>query len=231
MKPFVCINVIVFGSALGALFPNLGAQYTSSDQCLITYGGENQKRSVTGNVNTECGGGWHSAPWGNWGVTSNYGHVQDGNQFPGYHLGTPTGTNRRIWQWNSCTAFHPTPNGQRSTRGVATHGSRIHRIPLSCFSSNIFLPAPSTLGCTVAPRTWTMGNNFMSLYELDWDGNDFITTLYFPATSISMSCNYYGCSSKKSDWVSPSRSTKPLTGVRAELRTKVFARFQTACAW
>lgn len=24
----------------------------------------------------------------------------------------------------------------------------------------------------------------MSLYELDWDGNDFITTLYFPSTSV-----------------------------------------------
>lgn len=229
MRSAIHTILIVFAMA-GSVTCDLAAQ--PSDQCIITYTGQNRNRSVSsgGLIGTECGGGWHDGPWGNWGVTSNYGHVQDGNQFPGHHPGIAFGTGRRIWEWNSCTTLHPVQGGQRSTRGIATHGSRTHRIPLSCGGSPIF-PLPSPQGCNAGPRSWGASNNFMSLYELDWDGNDFITTLYFPSTSVSLNCNYYGCTGGTSGWVGVSRSTNPRTGVDADMRSKASARYQSGCMW
>lgn len=232
MKPILRTILSFIGLAGGGVC-GLAAQTTPGDHCIVTYTGQNQNRTIAADseIAAECGGGWHTAPYGNWGVTSNYGHVQDSVQFPGHHPGRATATQRRIWEWNSCPVLYPEPNGQRSTRGVATHGARIHRIALGCGGDSIFFPIPSSQGCNAAPRTWNMNNNFMSLYELDWDGNDFITTLYFPTTRISMNCNYYGCADGTSEWVEISRSTEISSGVDAEMRTKVSARYQPGCVW
>ena len=61
----------------------------------------NDARLVHGPVNVECGGasdGWHSEPFGNWGVDSPYGRKRDGYQFSGWH------SDDGWLQWNSCTS-------------------------------------------------------------------------------------------------------------------------------
>ena len=50
----------------------LVAQGFGEEACVITLKGQNRSRTVAGAVNKECGEGFHSAPWGNWGVDSNY---------------------------------------------------------------------------------------------------------------------------------------------------------------
>lgn len=37
----------------------------------------------------------------------------------------------------------------------------------------------------------TFRNNFMELYELDWDGDDYIVRLAFDDLSVTLSCPYY----------------------------------------
>ena len=71
---------------LGVSFSDMWAQ----GFCQFSYTGLTKDRRVMGPVNTECHGDTscistpHSAPFGNWGVTSNYGHKIDGHQFDGW---------------------------------------------------------------------------------------------------------------------------------------------------
>ena len=51
--------------------------------CQVTVSLENQLRRVTGTVMEECPG-IHSAPWGNWGVESDYDSRKDKDQFRGW---------------------------------------------------------------------------------------------------------------------------------------------------
>jgi hypothetical protein len=60
----------------------------------------NAARHVIGEVNAECTPSWHSATWGNWGVSSNFGGVSDADQFRGWKIFGSQG------QWNSCTRDH-----------------------------------------------------------------------------------------------------------------------------
>ena len=64
----------------------------------------NHYRRVFGTIAAECPGSIHSAPFGNWGVASNYGRRYDGNQFAGWKK---DGNTRH---WNSCTT-HFRPDG------------------------------------------------------------------------------------------------------------------------
>ena len=232
----VFYTILIFIAMAGGTVGDLAAQYAMSDKCILTYKGQTRNRTISasGVIRAECGGDLHSAPYGNWGVTSNYGRVKDSNQFPGHHRGRAWRTRERIWQWNSCTTRYPEPNGQRSIIGIATHGRKLHRISVPCAGPNIFIPIPSVEGCNAAPSTWSVHGNFMSLYELDWDGNDFVTTLYFPSTSSATNCSYYQCTGETSTsagWVGVSRSTRPTTGVDAQARVKVSARYQPGCVW
>ena len=238
----------------------LFAQY--SDYCVVELSGENRDRTIGAgaSISTECADGDsvftfipgvglipqvdHSAPFGNWGVSSNYGSPSDGNQFPGWDSGTVTGTSRTNWQWNSCTTLYPPSleNGryynwqnstaQQSVRDTETHGTRIYRIPIDCNDEYNYL-TPSEDGCTdvSVPDSMGVSSNFMSLYELDFDGNDLVTTLYFPGTSATLECTYYGCSEEYSDWVDVTSSTRSYTQVDAQVRTKVSAYYEAACGW
>ena len=218
------------------------------DYCLITYSGENHQRVINAdaNINAECGGDGHSAPFGNWGVTSNYGKARDANQFAGWHKGKVTGTGRSNWQWNSCTTHikyaPPNPayyndNGytsQRSTRGLQSYGEQVHRIPLPCQGDPPIYPLPSLVGCTASsvPSSWSINNNFMSLYELDWNGKTLVTTLCFPKTTVKIkSCNYWGCIAGVSKWEDVSSSTNPGSKVDSQMRMSVTVTYDHGCAW
>ncbi len=228
----------------------LTAQETGlTDYCVAFYTGENHSRIIGNNstIRVECDGDIHSAPFGNWGVTSNFGKVADSNQFPGWKRGRAWRTREEIWQWNSCTGSSGIKYGrgsaryyngdsdspkdyQYSTRGIASPGNRVYRKPIPCEGSSAE-PLPSSNGCKFAFRSWTQPTNFMSLYELDWNGNSLVTTLYYPSITVSLNCDYYGCSEGVSDWQDVSSTTNPVSDVYAQLRMKVYAGYETGCGW
>ena len=74
-------------------------------------------------------------------------------------------------------------------------------------------------------------SNYMSLYELDWDGDDFVTTLYSPAPEVTLS----GCSASHFDdestsWEDVTSSTDPGTGVTAQFRMQIRATRSGCCS-
>src|SRR5690348_8261138 len=80
--------------------------------CRISTSGVNRNRSVTGQIHAECPISIHSVPFGNWGVTSNFGQKQDDHQFQGWCHDTRICDNRGNcrteckdgwYEWNSCT--------------------------------------------------------------------------------------------------------------------------------
>jgi hypothetical protein len=75
-------------------------------------------------------------------------------------------------------------------------------------------------------------NNFMTLYELDSpDSDDLVETLYFPRTSVTLTCTEQGCSEKKTGWVRMTRSSSSTAHVEAELRMTAIAQQQGGCDW
>lgn len=217
------------------------------EYCVIEYAGETRNRTVAGAITGECPGQGifpHSAPFGNWGVTSNYGRKSDGDQFPGWKRGTKVGTNIPNWQWNSCTTHRDYLPGnwkyynannfttQVSSLGVASHGQRQFRVPVDCSGQEF---EPSSNGCAdhSVPTSWSQSNNFMTLYELDLaDRDSLIETLYFPRTTASITgCNRHGCPEKFSNWVGVARSTSSSALVEAEMRMKVSGFLQSNCQW
>src|SRR4051794_18711120 len=80
--------------------------------CRISISGLNRNRSVTGPVHTECPPSFDTAPFGNWGVSSNFGQKQDDHQFQGWchnikvcdNFGICNNVCQDGWyEWNSCT--------------------------------------------------------------------------------------------------------------------------------
>ena len=179
----------------------------------------------------ECSG-WHSAPYGTWGVSSNVGRPVDGGQFDGWnpYCNVPSSTNV---EWNSCSSYRgcsylnfpdfsgtaPYPaNGypftdsyghnnyvplvggnqtcvdQYSPCGPNVYGTVYYNIGVSSVQD---LDGDNILdsgGCKDLDG-YQIGvqNNFMSVYELDWDGNDIVNSLYFPNVWATLSCTADYC--------------------------------------
>ncbi|HEU0004357.1 MAG TPA: hypothetical protein VFS12_00080, partial [Terriglobia bacterium] len=92
------ISVLVFFSSFVQLIPTP----LYAGQCVFQVRMINHNRYAY-KTEQECGV-FHSTPWGNWGVSSNVGVKQDGNQFQGWypqdgHL-----------QWNSCSTGYVHPD-------------------------------------------------------------------------------------------------------------------------
>ena len=121
-----CFRLLVLTFVITTITDVLLAQY-GYEACVVVLKGQNRNRTVAGAVNKECGV-IHDAPWGNWGVNSNYGPVYDGDQFKGWK---PKGVQH---QWNSCTTDRPkfrAPNcdfylgsgcNEQYSNNVVTHG-------------------------------------------------------------------------------------------------------------
>ncbi|MCC6591081.1 MAG: hypothetical protein IT168_30630 [Bryobacterales bacterium] len=193
--------------------------------CRLSVAGLNRERRVIGPVNTECPTQpIHSAPFGNWGVTSNYGGKRDGHQFDGWCHNSMVCDNsgncrtdcRDGWyEWNSCTS-HPSfkaPNctlyndtgctEQKSTQGINVLGTQSIDVRVGCPVDTNNDGTPDEGGCADV-RTYTHTQNFMSLYELDpLTGDELVQTLYFPSTPVPAQCLALGCSATGSDWVNP----------------------------
>ena len=207
------------------------------ESCTVTVTGQNRNRLVNGAVNMECGAGLHSAPFGNWGVRSNYGSVKDTDQFRGWKwLDGPT-TKR---QWNSCTTrvdqyrapdpryyTYPGFRDQRSNDTV-THGTYTYRAR----RRNCRLPVPTNTDCSgMDGYRVNGGTNYMDIYELDWpDSDDFITRLSYRFTSVEFQdCTRNGCPERRTAWQDQYFSRVSSSGVSAQMRMTASATFKSYC--
>jgi len=192
--------------------------------CRLSVAGLNRNRAVIGPVNAECPSPLHSAPFGNWGVTSNFGRRVDGRQFEGWcrdqTITDNTGRNDRVcgdrwFEWNSCTS-HPdfrAPNctlfnseectTQVTTTGVNIVGTQTVEIPVGCPIDVDGDDVPDLGGCADV-STYSHGKNFMSVYELDpLTGDELVQTMIFPEIELPMTCGPLGCPATGSGWFTP----------------------------
>jgi uncharacterized protein (TIGR03437 family) len=233
VTPWRILRLIVAGIGFGTLL--------YGQVCRLSVAGLNQSRRVSGPVHAECRDEVvHTAPFGNWGVTSNYGQKGDSRQFEGWCHDTWTCNNSGacqvrctsgFYEWNSCTdhALYRPPNcslynagdctEQVTTTGVNVHGTKFVEIPVRC-------PSPITpgQGGCLDVREYASGTNFMSLYELDpATPDDLVQTVYFPETKVGLTCDAWGCAPAIGAWVTPSGYDSPASTPRvyAELASVV----------
>ena len=215
--------------------------------CRLSVAGLNRSRKVTGVIHAECPEEiLHSAPFGNWGVSSNYGSKRDGHQFDGWchdsracdNSGTCNTDCRDGWyEWNSCTdnRLYTAPNctlynsnactEQVTATGINVHGTKNVDIPVRCPVDSDGDGVADQGGCKDL-KTYASGVNFMSLYELDpVCCDDLIQTVYFPETVVTLTCDVFGCAPAGSDWVTPTAYDSPSSP------PKVYAELATAVNW
>lgn len=223
----------------------LASASLTAQVCRLSVAGLNRNRRVLGPVAAECPNQpLHSAPFGNWGVTSNYGPKLNGHQFDGWchnsltcdSTGACRTSCRDGWyEWNSCTT-HPLyapPNctlyndanctQQKSTQDVNVLGTQTVDVRVACPVDVDNDGVADTGGCA-GVGTYTHTTNFMSLYELDpVTGDSLIQTLYFPPTPVPTRCSPLGCLPSGSSWVEPNAydSPKERAIVFAELATVI----------
>ena len=230
---------------------SLPAQSTDEESAVIILTGQNRSRTLAGALNVECGYDTepHSAPFGNWGVASNYGEISDTDQFRGWKY---EGGPRTKLHWNSCTtrkSEYQAPNCSyynanscttQASSATVTHGVMAYR------TSSTPCPSPGTVGnergrgCRVFEGVRvSQTSNHMTLYELDgWfggpsgDGHDLVETLYFPGTSLTLTgCTHDGCPERTTGWFDMTSSTSATILVDADLRMKAKATLHGFCDW
>lgn len=205
------LAVLLPGSAFAEYLP-----YCRMDLSL-----SNAQRHVYGTVNTECTFGCpvpnlvHSHKWGNWGVDSNWSSLTDGEQFRGWQTAdTECGGSMFPPQWNSCTSYS-TPGfcADFNWSGCTEQGSTDERDHAYV---SFYYQVNAENGCAdMNGYTLTLTNNFMRLFELDNDGNDFVTELNFPSLATTLSCGSHGsCGTTYSGWAGSNGNPVVATEIR-----------------
>jgi uncharacterized protein (TIGR03437 family) len=214
--------------------------------CRISVAGLNQARRVTGAIRAECSSPVHSAPFGNWGVASNYGQKGNSHQFDGWCHDTRVCDNSGAcksvcadgwYEWNSCTIdpLYSAPNctmynagscmEQQTTTGINVHGTKTVDIPVRCPVDTNGDGVPDQGGCKDVAQ-YTTGTNFLSLYEIDpVCCDELVQTVYFPSASVPLTCDTLGCASNSSQWMTPIGWDSPA------LPPKVFAEVAALVNW
>ena len=232
----------------------------SEQACVIVLEGQNRNRTVAGAVNVECGHPeeTHTAPFGNWAVSSNYSHLlEDGNQFRGWK---PVDDRLTKQHWNSCTTGREKnrapncdlynalgPEGSCSTQSspaAVTHGRMYYRTRTWMQSCPPDVPGASSTtyyGCQHQGVSVSQTSNYMTLYELDGrsggiagGGHDRVAALRFPGAAVTLTdCDHDGCPERTSGWVDMTSSTSSASSaqVEAELRMKARAYLEGSCDW
>jgi len=221
--------------------------FAAAQVCRLSVAGINQSRRVTGQIHVECPEEViHSAPFGNWGVTSSFGQKGNSHQFDGWCHNTQACDNSGHcvtdctdgwYEWNSCTdhSLYRAPNcslynsanctEQVSTTGVNVYGTKTVDIPVRCPIDTNSDGVPDQGGCKDV-QVYASGTNFMSLYELDPICCDqLVQTVYFPQLTVPLSCDVAGCAATASPWVAPSSWDSPASP------PKVFAEMAMIVNW
>src|SRR6185369_11301374 len=215
--------------------------------CRLSVAGLNQSRRVVGTVHAECPEEIiHSAPFGNWGATSNFGQKGDSHQFDGWCHNSRTCDNNGQCQtlcidgwleWNSCTdhSLYIAPNctlynsanctEQVTVTGINVHGTKLVDMPVSCPVDTNGDGVPDKGGCLEAAQ-YSSGTNFISLYELDpVCCDELVQTVYFPTVNLTLPCDSLGCAPVASPWLDPTLWDSPATPA------KIFAQMAVLVNW
>ena len=218
MKPFLR------SAALWCSLPLLVCSDAVAQVCRLSVAGVNRERRVMGSISAECPHPLHSAPFGNWGVASNFGPKLNGHQFQGWchdmlvcdNAGQCLSNCSDGWyEWNSCTTnpLFQAPNcslynaadctGQISTMGINVLGTQAVDVPVTCPLDSDRDGVLDSGGCRDL-RTYSRGNNFMSMYELDPLATDeLVQTIYYPDIAVPLACEILRCPAAGSEWVRP----------------------------
>jgi hypothetical protein len=175
------------------------------------------ERYVHGNVVTECPGGVHSAPFGNWGVDSNHGWRNDLFQFAGW-----------LWdddklQWNSCTTHEDYDPPDCGYYTLSPDACTTQYSPDPYVFAN-WWSGPLPWNCTdTYPPIYTMNNYWMNIRELDPGGTDqLVASVEFPSFNVALSGGigyYFGWS----DDIAPSSVSSPW-GPNLTAKLRVFVQ-------
>jgi len=211
-------RAVLAAVSIWAIAPLVEAQIPEP-KCVTEISLENRLRRATGSIMVECGAEcWpvppfcHTAPFGNWGVDSNYGPRTNKDQFRGWWPEHGHG------QWNSCTEWYPqyhndgAPVRQKAhpddTQVVATD-TEIDNRPCGWFT----------------PEVYTAEDIEMVIWELDFDGDDRVATIEYGDISVRINCS----TQLRCDGLSAWRQQTGINsaGVTAEVRIRYEARFRT----
>lgn len=215
--------------------------------CRLSVAGLNQSRRVVGTVHAECPEEIiHSAPFGNWGATSNFGQKGDSHQFDGWCHNTRVCDNNNQcktdcldgwYEWNTCTdnSLFRAPNcslynsasctEQVTATGINVHGTKLVDVPVSCPTDTNGDGVPDKGGCLDAAQ-YSSGTNFISLYELDpVCCDELVQTIYFPTVNLTLPCDSLGCAPVASPWLDPTFWDSPATPA------KIFAQMAVLVNW
>jgi hypothetical protein len=228
-------------TAAAFVMPLLKAQV-----CSFSTAGLNRARTVMGPVHAECPGSIHSAPFGNWGVSSTWGAKRNGNQFDGWcrdkwvcdNSGRCKTECRDGWyEWNSCTdvAQYRAPNctlynsanctQQQSATQENVLGTYYGQMAATCPRDTNGDGYCDAGGCRDFQGVY-LGPSHMSLYELDpVTGDELVQTMYFPETWAPLNCTPWNCPAAGSQWVNPTSWDSPKTPA------KVRAQFAIVNNW
>lgn len=153
----------------------------------------------------------------------------NGTQFKGWKSGqNPYCSSESIpwWrpEWNSCTPAHYYDwnyyNHANATEQVSYdeqhYGTQLRS-----------LQTTASAGCSAFDGwTQTLTGNYLDLYELDWDGDDYVDTLGFPDVTVVLSCDSASCSSTYSNWAYGSGSD-----AAAEIRVQASGYYRDGGGW
>lgn len=203
----------------------------TTDRCETTTIYENRTRRVFGtNIATECSGGIHSAPFGNWGVDSNGGITRNGFQFPGWKkeclrvpvLGIRLPIFCNLRQWNSCTRdYSPTAyplyyTGSGYTQVPRPDDTAVHASDTSQGHDGITCRSKGTVA--------SFRGNYMTLREIDLapgsgrSNDEVVTELTYPHINVPLTCSTEWDCHGSSAWMSPSGNSSVAS---ADIRIRV----------
>lgn len=220
----------------------LCAEVYAQPQCRIQISMENTLRKVLGEVHKECGWepeGWHSPPWGAWGVESSFASRSgSGTQFEGFHL---TGGS---YQWNSCTKDDwEAPNcgaynynsctQQQTVTGVNYWGSAYIYYGVGCEEYNEGTGEWEG-GCQDKDgRNLGPSNSNMGLWEMDTGCcDDYVTTLTFNNFNVRAQADCpdpSGCDPSTGSWVASNSNSIASTDIRVQILDGVFIEDPDYC--
>jgi hypothetical protein len=208
--PCIILSLIIFSSELLIAVPQNWAKV------YVTF--QNRNRYSWGEHTQECPPCWHSCPFGNWGVSSNFGDKIDGDQFKGWFGGEWNSCTQGTWEAPNCSYYNANGCTEQANSSTYGYSSTVICVPLPALHTDE--------GCSyLNGRNLTFSGSFMTVYELDpADDDEFIKTLYYPNVQITYSgCTFSDCPLQSSTWTNVS-SYQPSSGgqvINAQIQFQV----------
>ena len=189
---------------------------TASEACDVHVEFLNRERRVPGPVNVECGITPHNDKgYGNWGVNSNMGSVENGDQFAGWK------NKDGHRQWQSCTSENPPPDCEHYNTDACTT-QVAYPYDEQDYASYVARYWNESCSAQFQGGIFIIRRAYMSILELDEpDEDDHITTIRYGDVSVPIECNGIWRCEGQSSWKSPESGNSAVT---AQVSIRVWTR-------